>query len=244
MSSTYSSETAYHYRAYRPPLHQLILAECLKGHRHVRQGIDIGCGAGHSAVALARYCRQVYALEPSTSSMLEQAIAHDQIQYQYFDGAHLDFKPASTDLITLAGSWYYAQSQALVDDILKVATPNVKVILYDFRIDTRSILKALNVDIRADRNYVYDYRINFSTYDYGDLLIMAKWDKSYFMPVSAEEMAHLLLASRRIYSHLAASWTADNLFEYLVQQLLNLGPRSLSLSAQAYVTMYRRNQGW
>ena len=60
----YNKQVAYHYSAYRPPLHQRILKEVLGGKRF-QSGLDLGCGTGRSAVALKNYCDEVRGVEPS-----------------------------------------------------------------------------------------------------------------------------------------------------------------------------------
>jgi len=49
-------------------------------HEFFRVGLDAGCGTGHSAVALAKYCERVFGLDPS-QSMLDVAQRHPKIAY-------------------------------------------------------------------------------------------------------------------------------------------------------------------
>lgn len=60
MSEEYDEAIAYHYNAYRPPLHEVILSQVLGKDERFQNGLDIGCGTGYSAIALAKYCSQVY----------------------------------------------------------------------------------------------------------------------------------------------------------------------------------------
>src|SRR5699024_11326965 len=64
-STAYSDLLAYHYSAYRPPLHALILKRLLAPENSFQTGVDIGCGTGYSARALAPYCEHVYGVDPS-----------------------------------------------------------------------------------------------------------------------------------------------------------------------------------
>src|SRR5690625_4484968 len=68
----YDANAAAHYAAYRPPLHAMILGRVLTGNASFDIGLDIGCGTGYSAVALAKYCKFVYGIDPSPS-MLNRA---------------------------------------------------------------------------------------------------------------------------------------------------------------------------
>ena len=49
---------AHHYRAFRPPLHYLILKNCL-GKRKFKKTLDIGCGVGNSNIALTNFSKKV-----------------------------------------------------------------------------------------------------------------------------------------------------------------------------------------
>ncbi len=61
----YDDQIARHYAAYRPPLHQLIINEALEN-QLFEVGLDIGCGTGCSAIALADRCRQVFGVDIPT----------------------------------------------------------------------------------------------------------------------------------------------------------------------------------
>ena len=60
MSEEYDEAIAYHYDAYRPPLAEVILSQVLGEDERFQDRLDIGCGTGYSAIALAKYCSQVY----------------------------------------------------------------------------------------------------------------------------------------------------------------------------------------
>jgi methylase of polypeptide subunit release factors len=64
--------TAFHYNAFRPPLHGSILRQCL-GQDSFSKVLDIGCGAGHSTVALAEFCQKAVGFDVSQST-LQQAL--------------------------------------------------------------------------------------------------------------------------------------------------------------------------
>lgn len=63
MTDLYDRLTAIHYSANRPPLHLGILRQYLPD-RQFATGLDIGCGTGHSSVALAAFYQRVIALDP------------------------------------------------------------------------------------------------------------------------------------------------------------------------------------
>lgn len=114
----YNAITARHYAAYRPPLHSLILGRCLEDENKFTLGLDIGCGTGQSSIALYEFCERVIGIEPSTE-MLSGALTHPHVDYVFFDQERIDFPDNSFDVVTLAGSLFYAKSQILLDEILR-----------------------------------------------------------------------------------------------------------------------------
>ena len=111
MSERYDTTAAAHYAAYRPPLHAMILARVLPPGAAFDAGLDVGCGTGYSAVALAHYCQRVYGVEPS-AEMLARALPHDRVQYLAGAAEHLPLPDDSVDLIAFAGSLFYADASA------------------------------------------------------------------------------------------------------------------------------------
>ncbi len=143
MPTEYDPITAKHYAAYRPCLHLPILQKCIKN-EHYALGLDIGCGTGQSALALTNFCNKVIAIDPS-ESMLQNAMPHNQIEYQHCNGQDLQFEANIFDCITFAGSLFYAKSQHLLNEVEKVAKPNAQVIIYDFMVLLDPTLEQLGV---------------------------------------------------------------------------------------------------
>ena len=83
MSNDYDNITAYHYSVYRPALHLPILESCLEG-KYFEKGLDIGCGTGHSSIALANFCNEIVGLDPS-SDMLNKTIFDKKVNYLHWD---------------------------------------------------------------------------------------------------------------------------------------------------------------
>ncbi len=80
MTERYDSVVAEHYAAFRPPLHRLILERMIRPNESFQTGLDVGCGTGYSAIALAKYCDRVFGLEAS-QPMLDRARQHPKITY-------------------------------------------------------------------------------------------------------------------------------------------------------------------
>jgi predicted TPR repeat methyltransferase len=81
VTDPFPQAVAAHYDAYRPSLHDRILAPLLDDRGPFNVGVDVGCGTGRSAVALAAYRARVHGVDPSPA-MLAQATTHDRITYR------------------------------------------------------------------------------------------------------------------------------------------------------------------
>ena len=75
----YNFDTAFHYKAYRPPLHTIILDNCI-GNLLFEKALDVGCGLGHSSIALTNFCDKVIGYDPS-EPMIQQAKKHERVNY-------------------------------------------------------------------------------------------------------------------------------------------------------------------
>jgi ubiquinone/menaquinone biosynthesis C-methylase UbiE len=106
MTGDYNRAIATQYSSYRPPLHEMILDRVLSNEETFSNGLDVGCGTGYSAVALAKYCRRVYGVEPS-QSMLDEAMPHAKITYLKGAGDGMPIPGNSIDVVTFAVSLFY-----------------------------------------------------------------------------------------------------------------------------------------
>src|SRR5512135_2775248 len=132
MTERYDERAASHYAAYRPPLHRMILRRVLSESAHFRAGLDVGCGTGYSALALADACDRVYGIDPS-ASMLARATADQKVAYLRATADRIPLRNASIDIITFAGSLFYADADATRAEIRRVS-PSGIVIAYDFEV--------------------------------------------------------------------------------------------------------------
>lgn len=113
MTERYDGETAAHYAAYRPPLHERILEGLVESDEEFSSGLDLGCGTGCSSVALRKYCERVCGVEVSRE-MLELARAHEGITYHVGSAGDLERLPGNPfDVVSFAGSMFYTKSPAL-----------------------------------------------------------------------------------------------------------------------------------
>lgn len=81
VTERYDTLAAHHYAAFRPPLHTRILERVIHPGESFQTGLDVGCGTGHSTLALRRHCAHVIGLDPS-QAMLDAAQAHAGITYR------------------------------------------------------------------------------------------------------------------------------------------------------------------
>ena len=220
MSTEYNPITAKHYAAYRPFLHLPILKKVF-GTAHFELGLDVGCGTGQSALALTHFCNKVIAIDPS-ASMLQSAMPHDQIEYQHCNGQDLEFSPNTFDIITFAGSFYYAKTQHLLNEILKVTKSAGQIIIYDFEILLRETLNQLGVTPPTKQELDYDHEVDFSDLDIQNLQLKNKVKAQIAYGISAVNLGHLLLADSDHYALLTGKFGETNVYAKLLAQLENL----------------------
>ncbi|NNG09206.1 MAG: class I SAM-dependent methyltransferase [Arenibacter sp.] len=201
-------------------------------------GLDIGCGTGQSALALTHFCEKVMAIDPS-KAMLKNAISNNQIEYRHCNGQDLDFRPNIFDIIAFAGSLYYAKSKHLLAEVVKVAKPNAKVIIYDFEILLNPTLIALDVTPPSKQQLAYDYTVDFSGLESQNLQLQNKVQEEMAFALSLENLSHLLLADNDHYTLLAGKFGEADLFEKLIDRLQEMaGSDRLQIGGLIYYTLY------
>lgn len=239
MYEDYNERVAFHYNAFRPALHSDILWDCLELKRF-KQGLDVGCGTGQSALALAHYCDATIGIEPS-KAMLEKVITHPGVTYQLQKGNHLPFKSSQFDLITFAGSWYYAKSQAFLDEVIRVSAPGGLIIVYDFDVSLRKLIMKMGIEAEFLGNIPYDLEADFSDLDQTGLEFRFKAHKSRFTPFNAAQIGHLLLAQRVHYELLSDLFGDNLLYEKTVNRIQELeAATDINLAVKLYCTVYNR----
>ncbi|WP_116107890.1 class I SAM-dependent methyltransferase [Lewinella sp. IMCC34191] len=132
------------YAAYRPELHDVPL-ELHLGDRRFRDGLDVGCGTGHSARALRAYCRRVTAID-SSQTMLRHANPTAGITYMHCGKKGWPVPRSCIDLITLGGSLFYLDKEDVVKEINRVGRDGTRILVYDFIFDPLPYLRALGVE--------------------------------------------------------------------------------------------------
>lgn len=239
MEKEYDDITSYYYQKYRPALHPIILNKCLSSEESFKRGLDIGCGTGHSTIALCKYCEKVIGVEPSIQ-MLENAISHPQVEYQLLQSEEFQFEDKSFDIVTLAGSLYYAKSQKLLDEITRLGIKKSLIVVYDFKIELNPIMEFLtnNSKLKIEQNY--NHEENFSGLDDQKISIIQSKKENISLEISNRNFIALLLSSKENLNLLANKYGIEKLEDKLISKLnhsnLPLGKNS---PATIYYTVYQ-----
>jgi len=124
--------SSYHQRS--PDLAAMLEAAELRGHERV---LDLGTGAGHTAVAFAPRVAEVVALD-LTAPMLEQAralaAAHDlvNLRFELGDAMALPYEAGRFDLVTCrVCAHHFADPRAALREAARVMKPGGRLLLAD-----------------------------------------------------------------------------------------------------------------
>lgn len=237
MVEKYTREVSKHYAAYRPPIHKMILECVLPAESRYQCGVDIGCGTGVSTIALSNHCQFVYGVEPS-KDMLNNVVSSENVCYLQGTGEATGLEASSADVVTFAGSLFYAKSDLLVDEITRICRPEANVLVYDFEVVLSDVMLELGINMSSSSSG-YDHAINFSDYDEFEALNIHKTSLS--MNVNSEQLAHILFSSLRRYTRFIEYFGSKNTFS-LVVNLLNKASNQHAMSVDVYYSMYRVNQ--
>lgn len=235
MKSIYDDLTARHYAAFRPPLHELILDKCLGNLPFSKSGLDIGCGTGTSSIALAGFCEKVIGIDPS-QSMLDHAASHPKVTYLLFDGRQLNLFGKDFDIITFAGSLFYAKSQSLLDEVVRVGKIKSLILIYDFEIVWEEIFVRFGIQ-NESRNTDYDHKVDFSGLDLSHVKIVKSLKEIIKINILPENLAHVFLAEEGIYPIMKDKFPTVNLFEFVSNELSK--EKLDELKVKIFLTVYQ-----
>lgn len=147
---------ARRYAAHRPRGHAEVLAflrETLAGSLPVGRAADVGCGTGHSTVALLPYAATVVGIDPS-SEMLKQAERHPQIEYRRGYAEALPVRASEFDLVSVSSAYHWFDQERFLAEAARVLRPDGWLVLYktgsvgrisgrpEFDVWRREVLKA------------------------------------------------------------------------------------------------------
>jgi SAM-dependent methyltransferase len=236
MGVKYNQITANHYSAYRPPLHGAILEKVILANEEFKNGLDIGCGTGYSAVAVSKYCSHVYGVEPS-DDMLEKAIASDKITYLNGSGESLPLPDKSIDIVTFAGSLFYIKSESLIEELRRVCLDQSTIIVYDFMVLLAEVLNQFNL-VRKKSTSDYDCEVNFgNSIGFTEITVCKEQIE---LNIEADNLAHILLGNTDIYNLFAKKYDALDPFSVLVKELEKINQEWV-LKTAIYYSKYKIN---
>ncbi len=236
MEEKYTKITAIHYAAYRPPLHELILKESLPIDAKFENGLDLGCGTGVSTVVLTSYCTYIYGVDPS-EAMLKKTNSHEKITFLQGAGYSIPLPNTIIDLVTFAGSLFYAKSNVLIEELRRVCHNQAIILIYDFKVLLEDVLAHFDIKLEEIPSN-YDYQTNFDdTADFKK--INSKIDQIKF-PISANNLAHTMLGDSIIYESLFEKFNRVDPYHMLVNYLEELNKQWV-LKANTYYWVYQLN---
>ncbi|MBL9209900.1 MAG: methyltransferase domain-containing protein [Opitutaceae bacterium] len=123
---------ARRYAAHRPRAHAQVL-EVLRreiaGLLPVERAADVGCGTGHSSIALLPYAGAVVGIDPS-SEMLKQAERHPRIEYRKGYAEALPVRAGEFDLVSVSSAYHWFDQERFVAEAARVLRPGGWLVLY------------------------------------------------------------------------------------------------------------------
>jgi len=233
MTERYDERAATHYAAYRPPLHEIILGRVLSRGGRSRVGADVGCGTGCSALALANHCERVYGVDPSLS-MLSRATPHPAVRYLCGAGERIPIATGSIDVVTFAGSLFYADSDDTRAEVRRIC-PAGTVVVYDFEVLLGTLLQRFGLASQALHSD-YDHRASFwGAPGFRELTVGSERVR---LEVTAAELAHVLLSDSNRFDQFARRYNTVNSFPALLDDL-RPGPDRHTVEADIYYSTYK-----
>lgn len=127
-----SQDAAARYAGNRPQSHRRVLAlveRILGAARPVERALDVGCGTGHSTVALLPLARAVVGLDASRF-MLAQAAGHPAIEYRCGYAEALPFARSSFDLLTVCSAYHWFDQEKFLQEAARVLRGGGWLVLY------------------------------------------------------------------------------------------------------------------
>ena len=234
MREQYDTRVAKHYSAFRPRLHGLVLSRIVHPNESFQTGLNIGCGTGYSALALAEYCNHVFGLD-SSQPMLDAAEKHPKITYICGTGDNFSIIPAlKFDAITFAGSLFYTKTDRLRGELARSCDQNSVIFVYDFEVLIDDIMDEIGVECPPVSSN-YSHTINIS--DWSEFSTEKTGCDRVAINLSKKELAHILLADSNRFEAFAKRFSDSNPFKSLIDYF-KLKETKHQLQAKIYFARY------
>ncbi|ENM5913496.1 class I SAM-dependent methyltransferase [Vibrio mimicus] len=236
MSDEYNIEVSKHYAAYRPPIHRMILEEVLPLNKCFSKGLDVGCGTGVSTKALRKFCRSVIGIDPS-EAMLAQVEDHESSEFIQGTGENIPLADNSVDIISFAGSLYYAKSNKLISELIRVCSNNALIVVYDFEVKLDCAMGYLGIKVNPNTSG-YNHSENFE--GYSELQELKVHKGELILGVTSQQLAHILFSSSNRYSPLVERFGNVSPFKSVISELDKMGVVH-DIEIDSYYSMYQIN---
>ncbi|MFM1877700.1 MAG: hypothetical protein RLZZ241_566 [Bacteroidota bacterium] len=228
----YDHSIALHYAAYRPALHGPILRGCLE-QSTFNLGVDIGCGTGQSAIALANYCKGVIGFEPSRA-MLQHAVTHPKVLYQ---NSFAEIREPF-DLLCYFGSLEYVCQLELEKQLAQLQVGGT-LICCDFEVDLEPLLALFDVCLEPSN---YNHEKNLSNYgNFENYALEKQHQVSLSFTCTLPEGLHLLLSSKSLYALFKTVSGGQHPDDFLAAELLrHFSTGTIGMQAKGFYTRYQK----
>ena len=124
--------------AKRPWLHKEVMEQIKKdcNNEHLRNGLDVGCGAGLSTKALRLLCDYVTGTDISPQMIAVCESTYEDPAYTFYVSKAEENKmpPQPYDIITAAGVVNWVDRDLFLDNSKKILADNGLIVVYDFGI--------------------------------------------------------------------------------------------------------------
>ncbi len=116
------SQLADAYRAFRPEYPEEMFRWLARVAPRQDSALDCGCGTGQATVALARYFRVVYGVDPSAEQIV-RAVGHERVRYLVAPAEATGLPEGSQDLVIAAQALHWFDLERFYGEVRRVARP-------------------------------------------------------------------------------------------------------------------------
>lgn len=163
--------------------------------------------------------------------MLDEATSHTKVSYVNGGGDDLSVLPkAQFDLISFAGSLFYAKTDQLKLELLRTMKPGGLVLVYDFKVLLEDLLTGLNVSCASTTS---DYNYTENLCDWPEFETEVAETDQVKLKLSIPEISHILLADSDRSASFQEFFREANPFDRLTKQIQQQG-RGSHLYAEIY----------